>query len=137
MSAVILGSGGSSKWVGKMVNGNERELKGGEARLTFKGSFIEKVRNARGVFVKIWANNRLDGKGPTKENVFERAAGTKRSREEGDDGGMFDPDLLPDGTKRPAPGICGTFGCPLPNNHMGLHQLPEGSGMGQRSRRPK
>ena len=34
-------------------------------------------------------------------------------------------------------GVCGTFGCTLPNNHTGLHQLPDESSLGKRARRTR
>ena len=35
------------------------------------------------------------------------------------------------------PALCGTFGCMLPNNHPGLHKLPQESGKRSRSRSSK
>ena len=47
--------------------------------------------------------------------------------------GLFDP--LPPRYMPPLQHMCGTYGCTLPNNHRGLHKIPEDEASTSRKRR--
>ena len=76
------------------------------------------------------------GRSSDLDDSFDRSDGGDAKAMAPGGSGLFDAPVGLESKSRFQP-ICGTFGCTLPNNHRGLHALPEDEEGGPRRKRSK